>query len=144
MKFLDAGVKSPLVFVSATVDEGNIVVFGPQESYIENTSTGRSIPTSTRTGVLVIQLDAQAGSRTANAVTFDEPHTNARTPFFQAAGVNQNVEEIHERCKTKTENQARKGVHVTRIEQVADVEHEKSEEAGGRGRDWRKEDHANT
>ena len=56
MKFLDADVKRLLVSVSATVDEGNIVVFGPQESYIENTSTG---------------------SRTTKNVRFDEPIDDA-------------------------------------------------------------------
>ena len=44
INFLDADVKRPLASVSATVDEGNIVEFGPQESYIENTSTGKKIP----------------------------------------------------------------------------------------------------
>ena len=42
--------------------------------------------------------------------------------------MNQNVEEIRERCKTTTENEARKEVCVPRIEEVDDVEHEKSEE----------------
>ena len=63
-KFLDADVKIPLASVSAIVDEGNIVVFGPRESYIENTSTVQRIPVSRRKGVFVVQLDAQAGSRT--------------------------------------------------------------------------------
>ena len=44
MKFLDADVKRPLASVRAIVDEGNIVVLGLQESYIENTSTGERIP----------------------------------------------------------------------------------------------------
>ena len=51
----------------------------------------------------------------------------------------QNVEEIRERCNTKTENEARKEA----CEDVDDSEHEKSEEAeeaGGRGRAWRKKD----
>ena len=38
------------------------------------------------------------------------------------------MDEICERCKTKTENEARKEVCVTMIEEVDDVEHEKSEE----------------
>ena len=46
MKFLGAVVERPLASVSAIVDEGNIVEFGPQESYIENTSTRRRIPIS--------------------------------------------------------------------------------------------------
>ena len=40
MKFLDADVKRPLASVSAIVDEGNVVVFGQHESFIENVSTG--------------------------------------------------------------------------------------------------------
>ena len=39
MKFLDADVRRLLVSVSAIVDDENVVVFGPQEAYIENTST---------------------------------------------------------------------------------------------------------
>ena len=38
------------------------------------------------------------------------------------------MEEIRECCKTKTENEARKEVCVTKIEEVGDVEHEKPEE----------------
>ena len=40
---------------------------------------------------------------------------------FQAASVNQNSEEIRERCETKTENEAGKEVCVTRSEEVGDV-----------------------
>ena len=58
MKFLDADVKRPLASVSAIVDNGNIVVFGPQESYIENT-TGQRIPMSGKKCVCAVQLDAQ-------------------------------------------------------------------------------------
>ena len=43
-KFLDAGVIGQLASVSAIVDEGNVVVFGAEESYIEHTSTGQRIP----------------------------------------------------------------------------------------------------
>ena len=39
-EFLDAYVKRPLISVRAIDDEGNIVVFGPQESYIESTGNG--------------------------------------------------------------------------------------------------------
>ena len=38
------------------------------------------------------------------------------------------MEEIRECCKTKTENEARKEVCVTKIEEMGDVEHEKPEE----------------
>ena len=48
MKFLDADVKKPLASECAIVDEGNMVVFGPQESYIENTRTAQRIPTNRR------------------------------------------------------------------------------------------------
>ena len=44
--------------------------------------------------------------------------------------MNQNVEEIRQRCKTKTGNEARKEVCVTRIDEVDDVEEE--EELGAR------------
>ena len=40
MKFLDADVIRPLLSVIAIDDEENIVVFGPQESHVENASTG--------------------------------------------------------------------------------------------------------
>ena len=46
VKFLDADVERPLASVSAIVDEGNVVVFGQHESFIENTNTGRRIPMS--------------------------------------------------------------------------------------------------
>ena len=46
--------KRQLASVRAIVDEGHIVVFGPQESYLDNTSTG----------VFVAQFVAQAGSST--------------------------------------------------------------------------------
>ena len=56
---------------------------------------------------------------------FDEPNTNDMTPVFQTGSVNQNVEEIRDRCEPK---KTRKEVCVTRVEEVDDVEHEKSEE----------------
>ena len=59
-KFLDADVKRPLASVRAIVERGNIVVFGPQESYIENTSIDQRIPVRRRNAVFVVQLDAQA------------------------------------------------------------------------------------
>ena len=58
-------------------------MFRPQESYIENTSTGQRIPLSRR-GVFVVQLDAQVGSRTTNPlVRFDQPNRLERTPVFR-------------------------------------------------------------
>ena len=49
MRFFDA---EPLASVSVIVDEGYIVVLGPQESYIENTSTGQRILMIREKGVL--------------------------------------------------------------------------------------------
>ena len=40
-KFLDTNIKRLLASVSASVGEGHIVVFGQQESYIENASKAR-------------------------------------------------------------------------------------------------------
>ena len=74
MKFVDADGKRPVSSVSATVDERNTVVLGPQESYIENTGTGQGIPMNRRRGVFVVQLDAQAGSRTTKTASFGEPN----------------------------------------------------------------------
>ena len=77
MKFLDAEIKRPLVSVSVIVDEGHIVVFGPQESHVENRSTGQRIPMNRRQGVFVVQLDARAGTRSMKTVKFHEPNTNS-------------------------------------------------------------------
>ena len=57
--FLHADVLRPLASVSSIVDGGNIVLFGPQDSYIENRSTGQKMPMSRRNGVFVMQLKAQ-------------------------------------------------------------------------------------
>ena len=77
MKFLDADVKRPLASVSAIADWGISVAFGPQESYIKNTSTGQRIPMHRRQGVFVVQLDARAGTRSTNTVRFGEPNTDS-------------------------------------------------------------------
>ena len=66
MKFLDADVKRPLASVSAIVDEGNVVVFGQHESFIENVSTGQ------RNGVFVMRLDTQPCQKTTKSVRFNE------------------------------------------------------------------------
>ena len=55
-------------------------------------------------------MDAQAGSRTTKHVMFDAPKTNENDASFQEASVNQNVEEIRERCKTNTDKEARKEI----------------------------------
>ena len=90
--FLDVDVRRPLASVSAIVDEGNVVVFGQQDSDIENRSTGQSIPMSRRKGVFVVQLNAQA-------------YKNGETEHefgFQAASANTKTEDIRECCKTKS------------------------------------------
>ena len=108
MKFLDADAKRPLASVHVMVDERNVVVFEPHGSCIENTSIGQAISMSRRRGVFVVQLDAQAGSRTTKHVRLNEPNTNGGTGVFQAASVNPKVEGIRERCKTPTENKESK------------------------------------
>ena len=59
MNFLDADVRRPLASVSAIVDEGNTVVFGPEKSYIENRETGQRIGMERNNGVFVLKLDAE-------------------------------------------------------------------------------------
>ena len=81
MKFVHVGVKRPLASVSANVDEGNLVVCGPQDSYIEITSIGQRIRMNRRKGVVEVQLDARMGSRTTKTVRFDEPNTDGREPI---------------------------------------------------------------
>ena len=61
LTFLDVDDKRQLACVSAVVDEGNVVVFGQQDSYIENTIMGQRIPMSGRKGVFVVRLDAKVG-----------------------------------------------------------------------------------
>ena len=72
MKFLDADVKRPLASVSAIVDEGNVVVFGQHESFIENVSTGQRIPMCRRNGVFVMRLDTQPCQKTTKSVKFNK------------------------------------------------------------------------
>ena len=62
---------------------------------------------SRRNGVLVVQLDAQAVSRTTNKREVRRAEHERENVGFQAASVNQSVEEMRERCNTKTENTAR-------------------------------------
>ena len=133
VKFLDADVKRPLASVSAIVDEGNSVVFGPRGVYVKNTSIGQRIPMS-RKGVFVVHLDVQACPRTTKHARFDEPNTNE----IKAVSVNQNVEETRDRCRTKTENSSREEENVMWIEEVDDVDE------GGRDGVRRQEDHAQT
>ena len=64
MKFLDADVKRPLASVSAIVDQGNVVVFGPDDAYIENVATKQRVKMKRRRGVFVLELNATEKSRT--------------------------------------------------------------------------------
>ena len=137
MKSLDADVKRPAASVSAIVDEGNVFVFGPQESYNESTCTGQRVPMSRRKGVFVVQLDAQGGSRTTKNVRFDEPNTNEMTPVFRRPAWTRMWKKFVSAVgPEQTGKQKKKEVFVTRIEEVDDVENEKAEaeQAGGRGR----------
>ena len=57
MNFLDADVKRPLASVGAIVDEGNKVVFGKEDSYIENLATGQRIPLQRKNGVFMFRIE---------------------------------------------------------------------------------------
>ena len=61
--------------------------------------------------------------------------------------MNQNVEEIRERCETNTDNEAKKGSMRDEDRgggRCSTREVRGTEEAGGRGIIWRKEDYAKT
>ena len=83
MKFLDADVRRPLASVSAIVDEENVVVFGPQEAYIENTSTAQRIPMCRRKGVSVVQLDVRESPKKVESKTPDESDTHEGILVFR-------------------------------------------------------------
>ena len=125
MKFLDADVQRRLASVSATVCECSTVVFGPQDSHIENTSTGQRLPMTRRNGVVVMQLKAQAG---ADETKDGEVGRTDHKFGFWEAGVSRNPEETCERCKIKTGSKAGTAGHVTRIGGVDDAVREESEE----------------
>ena len=82
MKFLDADVKRPLASVSAIVDEGNVVVFGQHESFIENVSTGQRIPMCRRNGVFMMRVDTQPCQKTTKSVRFNEEGVIKRMSGF--------------------------------------------------------------
>ena len=131
MKFLDADVKRPLASVSAIVDEGNVVVFGQHESFIENVSTGQRIPMCRRNGVFVMQLDTQPCQKTTKSVRFNEEGVMKRMDVgFHEAGVTNNAEEIRERCKTETNIEMRRQGGMAKIDGVD--EGGEVEGAGGR------------
>ena len=58
MKFLVTDVKKPLAAVSAVVDEGNVVVFGPGPwgSFIQNVHSGEKLFMERRKGTYVIKV----------------------------------------------------------------------------------------
>ena len=59
IKFLVTDVKKPLAAVSAIVDEGNVVVFGPGPwgSFIQNVQSGERIPMERKKGTYVIRVE---------------------------------------------------------------------------------------
>ena len=61
MGFLVADVKRLLASVSAIIDQGIRVLFGPETSYVEQVATGQRIPMVRRKGVFVLELKALAG-----------------------------------------------------------------------------------
>ena len=83
MKIFDADVSRFLDSSSAIVDDGNVVVFRPQESYVENTSTGQRISMKRKNHVLVVHLDERPDMRTTRTVRFDEPNLDERTAGSQ-------------------------------------------------------------
>ena len=88
-----------------------------------------------------------AGPRTTKTVKFHEPNTNGNA-CFQAASVNQIVEEFRGRCKTNAENkESKEGRMCDEDRGVDDVEHESQRNRGSRWKRksfWRKEDNAKT
>ena len=83
MKFLDADVRIQLASVSAIVDERKVVVFGQNESFIENVSTGHRIPMCRRNGVFVMRLDTQPCQKTTKSVTFNEEGVTEKMSGFR-------------------------------------------------------------
>ena len=80
VKFLDADVKRPLAPVSSIVDEGNVVVFGQHESFIENVSAGQRIPMCRR---IVMRLDTQPCQKTTKSVRFNEEDVMRKVSGFR-------------------------------------------------------------
>ena len=83
MKFLFADIKRPMASMSAIVDEGNVVVFGHHESFIENISTGQRIPMCRRNGVFVMRLDAHPCQEATKSVSFNEEDVARKTSVFR-------------------------------------------------------------
>ena len=79
MNFVDVDVRRPLGAVSAIVDGGNIVVFSPSGSRIENGKTGERIPLVRKGGgyVMAVEVDGeswrgQGGRQTIGGVEVEE------------------------------------------------------------------------
>ena len=100
MKCSDADAQRWLASVSAMLDEGNVVVFGPREPNFENTGTGQMIPMHRRTGVFVLQLDAQVNPSTVEAAKHDAHKPDERGRPF-SGGQREQRDEVRECCKTK-------------------------------------------
>ena len=97
MKFLDANIRRPLASVSAMFDERNVVVFGPQDAYVENTSTGQRNSMNSR------NTRARGAAECARENEDGEVRRAEYEYGFQAFGVNKSTEELRECCQTKTE-----------------------------------------
>ena len=100
-------------------------MIGPWDSYIENRSTGQTMPMCRRNGVFVMQLKALPST---HATRYGEVLRTEDEFGFQEAGVNQNVAEMRECTKTKREIGARTEGCVAKIEGVGDVRREELEE----------------
>ena len=57
MEFLEAGVKRPLGSVAEIVDEGNIVMFSNNGSYIQNEATGEKLWMERRGNMFILILN---------------------------------------------------------------------------------------
>ena len=68
--------------VSAIVDEGNVVVFGQHESFIENVSTGQRITMCRRNGVFVMRMDTQLCQKMTKSVRLNEEGVIKRMSGF--------------------------------------------------------------
>jgi len=55
--FQVAQVRKPLASVARIVDKGNVVVFGPKESYIQNIKTQEKVPVERRNGTYHIDVE---------------------------------------------------------------------------------------
>ena len=79
MNFIVTEVKKPLAAVSAIVDEGNIVVFGPgpHGSFIQNCMTGEKIMMQRKKGTYVIKVDISVAKKVGRSVRSEEVGVDA-------------------------------------------------------------------